>query len=187
MQRQRPQRNSRPVRGNDVFYGFQMIHAKRLARRTPNGMTHWTQDGLGGGREKLAVFLEALQFGPDQREQLFFQRFIGQLIGPPPFAYFGLSGFERFGHQGRNDRFLRFEIIEERAGRDAGCSGDAARRRVFPAFGREESGGGFDDSIPGFGLGFCGDSHNMSVLIKYPAVDTVVNRKMSMLILVAVI
>ena len=150
-------------------------------------MTHWTQDGLGGGREKLAVFLEALQFGPDQREQLFFQRFVGQLIRPPTLAYFGLSGFERFGHQSRDDRFLRLEIIEQRAGRDAGCSGDAARRCVFPAIGCKESGGCFDDSIPCFGFGFCGDSHNVSVLIKYPPVDAVVNLKMSMLTLMTVI
>ena len=112
MQRQRRQRNTRTVRGNDVFHGLKVIHAKGLARRARCGMTHRTQDGLGGGREKLAVFLEALQFGPDQREQLFFQRFVGQLIRPPPLAYFGLSGFQRFGHQGRNDRFLRLEIIE---------------------------------------------------------------------------
>ena len=134
------------MRSNNPFHSFKMIGPQRFTRAASSGSPHRTEYAFSSGRKKRSKTLQAAQFSPDQREQLFFDGLVITFL----FADFFLSFFQRFRQQLRNDRLFGFKVVEQRACCDARGSSNAAGRCVVPAIRYEKFGRDFDNPRFGF-------------------------------------
>jgi hypothetical protein len=163
---------------NDLLNGLKMIDSKRFTRAVLGRAAQRAQNGLRGGRQEFSEPPQTAQFRPNQREQLFLERF----IAASPLAHFLLGFLQGFRHERSDDGLFGFEVVEKRAGGDSGGGSDAAGCGAVPTVSGEKPGGDFNDSFPCFRFRFGCDSHrarliNMSMLIKYSWSADLVNQK----------
>src|SRR5678815_3255989 len=80
LHRHRRQRRRHSVTDKNLLDCLQMIRPYGIARAFACVTSERTEDRLGGGSEEFPILPETCEFGPDEGEQLFFQRFIVALF-----------------------------------------------------------------------------------------------------------
>src|ERR1035441_2415574 len=132
-----------------------MIDADGIAGAVGRLARERTEDSFGGWREEFAILAEAAEAGPDEREEVAFQR----ILLAAARAKLLTRAFQGLGHKSGGDGFLGGKVIEQRPGGDSGRQGNAAGGSVLPAVTHEKARGGSQNSPPGVGLRLGRDSH----------------------------